>query len=64
MNVDIFYFDGFHLLGESATHPIELLATRLGVLLLLAGSSLAASSRLPRRAASSPLGRVQLRNLG
>jgi hypothetical protein len=26
--------------GESATHPIELLATRLGVLFLLAGSSL------------------------
>ncbi len=29
-----------YLLGESATHPIELLATRLGVLFLLAGSSL------------------------
>jgi hypothetical protein len=28
------------ILGESATHPIELLATRLGVLLLLEGSSL------------------------
>ena len=27
-------------MGESATHPIELLATRLGVLFLLAGSSL------------------------
>ncbi len=27
-------------LGESATHPIELLAARLGVLFLLAGSSL------------------------
>jgi hypothetical protein len=27
-------------LGESATHPIELLAARLGVLFLLAGSRL------------------------
>ena len=40
MNIDICYFDGVHPLGESATHPIELLAMRLGVLLLLAGSSL------------------------
>jgi len=40
MKIDICYFDGVHSLGESATHPIELLATRLGVLLLLAGSSL------------------------
>ena len=59
MNVDIYYFDGVHPLGESATHPIELLATRLGVLLLLEGRSLRR-----RRAASSPLGRVQQRNLG
>ena len=40
MNIDICYFDGVHLFGESATHPIELLATRLGVLLLLEGSSI------------------------
>ena len=40
MNIDICYFDGVHLLGESATHPIELLATCLGVLLLLEGSSI------------------------
>ena len=64
MNIDICYFDGVHLLGESATHPIELLATCLGVLLLLEGSSIPRRSLLPKRAASSPLGRVQLRNLG
>ena len=40
MKIDICYFDGVHSLGESATHPIELLAARLGVLFLLAGSSL------------------------
>ena len=33
-------FDEVYPLDESATHPIELLATRLGVLFLLAGSSL------------------------
>ena len=40
MNIDICCFDEVHLFGESATHPIELLATRLGVLLLLEGSSI------------------------
>ena len=45
MDVDICYFDGVHLLGERATHPIELLATCLGVLLLLEGR------RIPRRRA-------------
>ncbi len=40
MKIDICDFDGVHPLGESATHPIELLAARLGVLFLLAGSSL------------------------
>ncbi len=39
MNFDFFSFDGIHLLGDSATHPIEPLATRLGRKLLLAGSS-------------------------
>ena len=45
MKIDITYFVGDHPLGESATHPIELLATRLGVLLLLEGKS------IPRRRA-------------
>ena len=45
MKIDICYFVGVHLLGERATHPIELLAARLGVLLLLEGSS------IPRRRA-------------
>jgi len=45
MNIDICYFDEDHLLGESATHQIELLATCLGVLLLLEGRS------IPRRRA-------------
>ena len=49
MDFDICYFDGVHLLGESATHPIELLATRLGVLLLLEGRTIPY-----RRAAASP----------
>ena len=40
MNIDICYFDGVHLLGKGVMHPIELLATRLGVLLLLEGRSL------------------------
>ncbi|NCN71837.1 MAG: hypothetical protein GW928_08325 [Rhodoferax sp.] len=40
MNIDYFCVDQTHLWGNSATHPIELLATHLGVLLLLAGSSL------------------------
>ena len=43
MKIDICDFNGVHPLGDSATYPIELLATRLGVLFLLAGSS------LPRR---------------
>ena len=40
MNIDICCFDGDHLSGEGVMHPIELLATRLGVLLLLEGRSL------------------------
>ena len=90
MSIYFFSFDVAHPLGDSATHPIEPLATRLGALLLLAGRSCASSSplrgaampeawpaqavqtcagrfgaaafALPRRAASGPLGRVQLRN--
>jgi len=45
MDIDIFSFDECHLLGENATHPIELLATRPGVLLLLEGRG------IPRRRA-------------
>ena len=47
MDVDICYFDGVHFLGESATHPIELLATCLGVLLLLEGSNIPRRSYYP-----------------
>jgi len=43
MNINFFGVDQLHLMSDSATHPIELLATRLGALRLLAGSS------LPRR---------------
>ena len=60
-SVYFFCFDEVDPLGHTATHPIEPLATRLGALLLLAGSSCASSLRLPRRAASGPLGRFQLR---
>ena len=45
MYIDIRCFDVDHLLGESAMYPIELLATCLGVLLLLEGRS------IPRRRA-------------
>ena len=45
MYIDICYFDGVH--GESVMHPIELLATRLGVLLLLEGSSIQRRSYYP-----------------
>ena len=37
MDVDIFYFDGVYFLGVSVMHPIELLATCPGVLILLEG---------------------------
>ncbi|MBA3059802.1 MAG: hypothetical protein KJ614_14595 [Gammaproteobacteria bacterium] len=40
MAIDFFSFDAPRLLGESATHPIEPLAARPGVLLRLAGMSL------------------------
>ena len=39
MNADILDPDELHLLGERATHPIELPWGALGALLLLAGSS-------------------------
>ena len=47
MDVDICYFDGVHLLGEIAMHPIELLATLLGVLLLVEGRSILRQSYYP-----------------
>nr|MDP2190568.1 hypothetical protein [Rhodoferax sp.] len=40
MNINFFSFNTVHHLGESATRPIEPLATRPGSLLRLAGSSL------------------------
>jgi len=40
MSIDFFSFVAIHYSGESVTHPIEPLATRLGSLLRLAGSSL------------------------
>ena len=39
MNIKYFSLSQIHLLGASATHPLEPLATRLGSLVLLAGSS-------------------------
>ncbi len=42
MSIYFFSFDEVHPLGDSATHPIEPLATRLGRKLLLAG-------RIPQR---------------
>ncbi|MCF8207992.1 MAG: hypothetical protein K9K38_01080 [Rhodoferax sp.] len=39
MNTRFFGFEGHHHLGDSATHPIAPLATRLGPKTLLAGSS-------------------------
>jgi len=47
MSIYFFSFDVAHPLGDSATHPIEPLATRLGALLLLAGRS-------PRRRRAYP----------
>jgi hypothetical protein len=53
-----------HPMGESATHPIAHVLTRLALLLLLAWNDHAASSRLAIRVKTRPLGRVQLRFLG
>ena len=64
MSIYFFSFDGVHPWSDSAKHPIEPLATRLWVLLLLPGRGGASSSCLPNRAANGPLGRVQLRNPG
>ena len=40
MSIDFFSFAPLHYWDESATHPIEPLATRPGLLLRLAGISL------------------------
>ncbi len=40
MNTDYLGYDRVHLLGDSATHPIEPPRPRLAALLRLAGSSL------------------------
>ncbi len=40
MNTNFLSHDRIHLLGDSATHPIEPPQPRLGLLLRLAGSSL------------------------
>jgi len=59
MEIEDFSFYHDHPMGDSATHPIEPLATRLGGVASPCGQEPTASSRLPRRAASGPLGRVQ-----
>ena len=64
MKPDFCGHDRVHLLGESATHPIEPRCGTLAALLLLAGKQPAASSRLAIAPHRSPLGRVQLRFLG
>ena len=59
--------DHLHLLGDSATHPIEPRWRTLAVLRLLAGMSPQRRRALPARpntAQHGPLGRVQLRFLG
>ena len=74
MNIDICTHENVHLLGESATRPIEPRYGTLAALLLLAGMSPQRQAQARRRARlrqalasaphRSPLGRVQLRNLG
>ena len=53
-----------HLLGESATYPIEPRYGTLAALLRLAGMSPQPLSRLARAPHHGPLGRVQLPFLG
>ena len=63
MNIDICYFNGDHHWRASVMHSIDLLESRQGVLLLFEGGSIPRRSYYPD-VASSPLGRVQLRNPG
>ena len=51
MNIDFSSHDHFHLLGESATHPIEPRCGTLAALLLLAGRS-------PQRRCALPAHRI------
>ena len=51
MNIDFCSHDGVHLVGESATHPIEPRCGTLAALLLLAG-------RRPRRRRVLPAHRI------
>ncbi|MES2944161.1 MAG: hypothetical protein V4772_14930, partial [Pseudomonadota bacterium] len=39
MSIDIFHFDGVHLMGDHATHPMALRLTRHTALLRLVGNS-------------------------
>ena len=64
MRIQFFAHDGLHLLGESATHPIEPRWRTLAALFLLVGMKPTASSRLAIAPHRSPLGRVQLPFLG
>jgi hypothetical protein len=54
MNIDFSSHDIVHLLGESATHPIELCCGTLAALLLLAGTSPKSSVAPCQRTASQP----------
>jgi len=49
MNIEICTHDHFHLLGESAKHPIEPRCAALAALLLLAGMSPQRRRALPAR---------------
>jgi hypothetical protein len=64
MPIEISDHEQAHQMGDSATHPIERILTRLGALLHPCARECAASSRLPSRARLHPLGCVQLPNLG
>ncbi len=57
MNIDIGTHDNVHLLGASATHPIEPRCGTLAALLPLAGMSQSQSQRLwPSPGTNSPYG--------
>jgi len=60
----IFDHEATHLLGENATHPIAPPDSALAALLILAGTSQQRRERLARPLPDSPLGRVQLPDLG
>jgi hypothetical protein len=64
MHIYIFGHERTHQLGDSATHPIERILTRLGALLHPWRFKSALRPRLPSRARLRPLGCVQLPNPG